>query len=129
MFVFSAQVLVYAYISHLYPPAVRGTALGAAAGVGRVGAIVGLADRWLAALATGIAYPGASTRSRSAAVLAVVALATVPHTWPPPTGVGGHRDTSGGWKTGRHGRQLVYLRRLGDEPRTWGCYAFDEEHR
>jgi len=41
IFVFSAQVLVYAFVGHLYPPAVRGTALGMAAGVGRVGAIVG----------------------------------------------------------------------------------------
>ena len=41
IFVFSAQVLVYAFVGHLYPPEVRGTALGMAAGVGRVGAIVG----------------------------------------------------------------------------------------
>ena len=41
MFVFSAQVLVYAYISHLYPAAARATAIGAASGVGRLGAISG----------------------------------------------------------------------------------------
>ena len=41
IFVFSAQVLVYAFVGHLYPPEIRGTALGMAAGVGRVGAIVG----------------------------------------------------------------------------------------
>jgi AAHS family benzoate transporter-like MFS transporter len=41
IFVFSAQVLVYAFVGHLYPPQIRGTALGLAAGIGRVGAIVG----------------------------------------------------------------------------------------
>jgi MFS transporter, AAHS family, benzoate transport protein len=41
IFVFSAQVLVYAYVSQLYPPSVRATAIGYASGVGRVGAIVG----------------------------------------------------------------------------------------
>ena len=41
MFVFSAQVLVYAYVAHVYPAAARGTALGAAAGIGRLGAITG----------------------------------------------------------------------------------------
>ena len=34
MFVFSAQVLVYAYISHVYPAAARATAVGGAAGSG-----------------------------------------------------------------------------------------------
>ena len=56
MFVFSAQVLVYAYISHLYPAAARATALGAASGVGRLGAISGpLIGGWL--LTVGLAYP------------------------------------------------------------------------
>ena len=41
VFVFSSQVLVYAFVGHLYPPEMRGTALGMSAGVGRVGAIVG----------------------------------------------------------------------------------------
>jgi MFS transporter, AAHS family, benzoate transport protein len=41
IFVFSAQVLVYAFVSQLYPPSVRATAIGYASGVGRVGAIVG----------------------------------------------------------------------------------------
>ncbi|SDD56139.1 benzoate transport [Geodermatophilus telluris] len=40
-FVFSAQVLVYAFTSANHPPAVRATALGWSAGAGRVGAIVG----------------------------------------------------------------------------------------
>lgn len=41
MFVFSAQLLVYAYISHLYPAAARATAVGAASGFGRLGGITG----------------------------------------------------------------------------------------
>lgn len=41
VFVFSAQVLVYAFVSQLYPVQARGTALGMAAGVGRAGAICG----------------------------------------------------------------------------------------
>jgi AAHS family benzoate transporter-like MFS transporter len=40
-FVFSAQVLVYAFTSANHPPQVRASALGWAAGVGRVGAITG----------------------------------------------------------------------------------------
>lgn len=41
IFVFSAQVLVYAWVGRLYPAAIRGSALGAASGVGRLGAITG----------------------------------------------------------------------------------------
>ena len=76
-FVFSAQVLVYAFVGHLYPPAIRGTALGMAAGVGRVGAIVGpfLGG---ALVASGMAYPWGFFAFAGAAVLAVVALSTVP---------------------------------------------------
>ncbi|KFI26846.1 MFS transporter [Paenirhodobacter enshiensis] len=40
-FVFSAQVLVYAYTASNHPPGVRATALGMSAGVGRLGAISG----------------------------------------------------------------------------------------
>ena len=40
-FVFSSQVLVYAFVSGNHPPQVRATALGWSAGAGRVGAIVG----------------------------------------------------------------------------------------
>ncbi|MBB6626928.1 aromatic acid/H+ symport family MFS transporter [Nocardioides sp. KIGAM211] len=77
VFVFSAQVLVYAFVGHLYPPEIRGTALGAAAGIGRVGAIVGpfLGG---ALVTAGIAYPWGFYAFAVAAVLAVVALATVP---------------------------------------------------
>ena len=40
-FVFSAQALVYAYVSVVYPAPNRATGLGWTAGVGRIGAIVG----------------------------------------------------------------------------------------
>lgn len=41
VFVFSAQVLVYAYVTQAYPADIRATALGLTASVGRLGAIVG----------------------------------------------------------------------------------------
>ncbi|RVW05237.1 MFS transporter [Rhodococcus xishaensis] len=40
-FVFSAQVLVYAYTSASHPASIRATALGWSAGIGRIGAICG----------------------------------------------------------------------------------------
>ncbi|GGG23868.1 MFS transporter [Rhodococcoides trifolii] len=40
-FVFSAQVLVYAFTAAAYPPEARATALGWSAGIGRLGAICG----------------------------------------------------------------------------------------
>lgn len=40
-FVFSAQVLVYAFTAANHPPEVRATAIGLSAGVGRLGAIMG----------------------------------------------------------------------------------------
>ena len=77
IFVFSAQVLVYAFVGHLYPPEIRGTALGMAAGVGRLGAIVGpfLGG---ALVTAGIAYPWGFYAFAVAAVLAVLALLSVP---------------------------------------------------
>ncbi|HTW17385.1 MAG TPA: aromatic acid/H+ symport family MFS transporter [Nocardioides sp.] len=77
IFVFSAQVLVYAFVGHLYPPEIRGTALGAAAGIGRVGAIVG-PSLGGALVTAGIAYPWGFYAFAVAALLAVLALATVP---------------------------------------------------
>ena len=77
IFVFSAQVLVYAFVGHLYPPEIRGTALGMAAGVGRIGAIVGPTLGGLLVTA-GIAYPWGFYAFAVAAVLAVVALSLVP---------------------------------------------------
>jgi AAHS family benzoate transporter-like MFS transporter len=79
MFVFSAQVLVYAYVSRAYPPEGRATALGGAAGVGRIGAICGpLVGGWL--LSAGIVYPwGCYVFATVAAIGAVsVSLAAYP---------------------------------------------------
>ena len=76
-FVFSAQVLVYAFVGHLYPPAIRGTALGMAAGVGRVGAIVGPFIGG-ALVTAGVAYPWGFFVFAAAALLAVLALSLVP---------------------------------------------------
>ena len=55
-FVFSAQVLVYAFVSANHPPQVRATALGWSAGAGRIGAIVGPVITG-ALFAAGIAFP------------------------------------------------------------------------
>ncbi|MCB0896028.1 MAG: aromatic acid/H+ symport family MFS transporter [Nocardioides sp.] len=77
VFVFSAQVLVYAFVGHLYPPEIRGTALGLAAGIGRVGAIVGPSITG-ALVTAGLAYPWGFYVFAGAALLAVLALLTVP---------------------------------------------------
>lgn len=55
-FVFSAQVLVYAFVSANHPPQVRATALGWSAGAGRSGAIVGPVITG-ALVTAGIAFP------------------------------------------------------------------------
>ncbi|HEX6341844.1 aromatic acid/H+ symport family MFS transporter [Umezawaea sp.] len=55
-FVFSAQVLVYAYVGRVYSDANRATGLGWTAGVGRVGAICGPLLGG-ALLTAGVAYP------------------------------------------------------------------------
>ncbi|MGN7251095.1 MFS transporter [Arthrobacter sp. SAFR-014] len=78
VFVFSSQVLVYAWVSQLFPARLRGTALGFAAGVGRFGAIMGPAVTGTL-VAAGIAYPWGFYVFAAAAVLAVVALVAVPH--------------------------------------------------
>ncbi|MGH3309861.1 MAG: MFS transporter [Streptomyces sp.] len=77
VFVFSAQVLVYAFVGHLFAAEVRGTALGLAAGVGRLGAIVG---PFLGGLlvSAGVAYPWGFYAFSVAAVLAVLSLVFVP---------------------------------------------------
>jgi MFS family permease len=79
VFVFGSQVLVYAWVSQLFPARLRGTALGFAAGVGRFGAILGPAVTGTL-VAAGIAYPWGFYVFAAAAVLAVAALAFVPHT-------------------------------------------------
>jgi AAHS family benzoate transporter-like MFS transporter len=77
VFVFSAQVLVYAFVSAIYPAQARGTALGMASGIGRVGAIVG--PFITGALVTaGIAYPWGFYVFAVVAVLGFVSMVIVP---------------------------------------------------
>ncbi|TQM38176.1 MFS transporter [Pseudonocardia cypriaca] len=76
VFVFSAQVLVYAYVSQLYPATARGTAIGAASGVGRFGAISGPLIGG-ALLTAGIAYPWGFYVFAVVAAIGAVSVATV----------------------------------------------------
>jgi AAHS family benzoate transporter-like MFS transporter len=78
IFVFSAQVLVYAYVSRAYPPEARATAMGAVAGVGRVGAICGpLVGGWL--LSAGIAYPWGFYVFAAVAAIGATSVAMAAH--------------------------------------------------
>ncbi|MEJ2864810.1 MFS transporter [Actinomycetospora flava] len=76
IFVFSAQVLVYAYVSQLYPAEARGTALGTASGVGRLGAIAGPILGG-ALLQAGVAYPWGFYAFAVVAALGAVGVALV----------------------------------------------------
>jgi MFS family permease len=76
VFVFSSQVLVYAYVGQRYPTWARGTALGAASGVGRLGAITGPLVGG-ALLTAGVAYPWGFYIFAAVAALAAVAVAMV----------------------------------------------------
>ncbi|GHF53266.1 MFS transporter [Streptomyces griseosporeus] len=77
VFVFSAQVLVYAYVTHYYPAAVRGTALGSASGIGRIGSIVGPSVTG-ALVTAGIGHPWGFYFFALVAVLALLAVSTLP---------------------------------------------------
>lgn len=77
LFVFSAQVLIYAYVTRVYPPQIRGTALGLAAGIGRIGSIVGPAVTG-ALVTAGLGYPWGFYFFCAIALLAVVAMVVVP---------------------------------------------------
>ena len=77
VFVFSAQVLVYAFITHVYPSAIRGTALGLASGIGRAGSIVGPVITG-ALVAAGLGYPWGFYFFCAVALLAVLAMLIVP---------------------------------------------------
>lgn len=79
VFVFSSQVLVYAFVSRHYPAAVRASALGAASGVGRLGAITGPLLGG-ALLSAGIAYPWGFYAFAAVAVLGGLAVAGVGRT-------------------------------------------------
>ncbi|MCK2241922.1 MULTISPECIES: aromatic acid/H+ symport family MFS transporter [unclassified Crossiella] len=75
-FVFSAQVLIYAYTQHVYPPHARATGLGWTTGMGRLGGITGpLLGGWL--VAAGIAYPWGFYLFAVIGLLAAVAVAVV----------------------------------------------------
>lgn len=77
VFVFSAQVLVYAYVTQAYPAAVRATALGLTSGVGRLGAIFGPTfTGWL--IVAGSAYPWGFYFFAAVAGIALLAMAIVP---------------------------------------------------
>ncbi|GAB3309462.1 MFS transporter [Epidermidibacterium keratini] len=77
VFVFSGMVLIYAYVTHAYPPAIRGTALGLASAVGRLGAIFGPMVTG-ALVAAGLGYPWGFYFFAAVAVLGLVAMFTVP---------------------------------------------------
>jgi len=77
LFVFSAQVLIYAYITRVYPATVRGTALGLASGIGRAGSIVGPAVTG-GLVTAGLGYPWGFYFFCAVALLAVVAMVAVP---------------------------------------------------
>lgn len=77
VFVFSAQVLVYAYVTQFYPAAVRGTALGSASGIGRIGSIVGPTITG-ALVSAGWGHPWGFYFFAVVAVLGVGAVATLP---------------------------------------------------
>jgi MFS transporter, AAHS family, benzoate transport protein len=82
IFVFSAQVLVYAFISQRYPTWARGTALGSASGIGRLGAITGPLVGG-ALLTAGIAYPWGFYIFAAVAALGAVSVAVVSRPEPP----------------------------------------------
>jgi AAHS family benzoate transporter-like MFS transporter len=77
IFVFSAQVLIYAYVTQAYPADVRATALGLTASVGRLGAIFGPTLTGLLIVA-GSAHPWGFYFFAVVAGLGALALTTVP---------------------------------------------------
>jgi MFS family permease len=77
-FVFSAQVLIYAFVGQVYPARRRATGLGWTAGVGRIGAIVG--PIIIGALLTGNrGYPWGFYVFAGVAAIAVVTVLIVGH--------------------------------------------------
>lgn len=76
VFVFSAQVLTYAYVGRVYPADNRATGLGYSAGVGRLGAICGPLLGG-ALLTGGIAYPWGFYAFAAVGAIGAVAVALV----------------------------------------------------
>ncbi|MEJ1200327.1 MULTISPECIES: MFS transporter [unclassified Streptomyces] len=79
VFVFSAMVLVYAYVTSFYPASVRSTALGSASGIGRIGSIVGPSITG-ALVASGIGHPWGFYFFAAVAVCGFLAVLTLPRT-------------------------------------------------
>lgn len=77
VFVFSAQVLIYAYVAQVFPTAMRATALGLASAIGRIGSIVGPTITG-ALVIGGIAYPWGFYFFAAVAVLGLIAVAALP---------------------------------------------------
>ena len=90
VFVFSAQVLVYAYVGQLYPAAARASALGTASGVGRLGAITGPLVGG-ALLSAGLAYPWGFYAFAAVAAAGAVAVLLVGRA-PDATSTDAHPD-------------------------------------
>ncbi|QIS20102.1 MFS transporter [Nocardia terpenica] len=77
VFVFSAQVLVYAYVTQVYPAQVRATALGLASSVGRLGAIFGpTITGWL--VVAGAVVPWGFYFFAAVAAVGLLGMAVVP---------------------------------------------------
>lgn len=77
VFVFSAQVMVYAFISKVYEGNSRGTAMGFGNSVGRIGAIVGPLGAGILVTAN-LAYPWGFYLFAGAAFLGLVCMALIP---------------------------------------------------
>jgi AAHS family benzoate transporter-like MFS transporter len=77
VFVFSGQVLVYAYVGRYYPAGSRATAIGWASGIGRIGAITGpLVGGFL--VGNDLAVPWGFYAFAITGVIALVAVSLVP---------------------------------------------------
>jgi MFS family permease len=77
VFVFSAQVLVYAYVAERYPARIRGSALGISSGVGRLGAITGPLITGVL-VSAGNAYPWGFYFFAVAALVGLLAMLAAP---------------------------------------------------
>ncbi|WP_243888796.1 MFS transporter, partial [Dermatophilus congolensis] len=77
LFVFSAQGLIYAHIAHLIIPSKRGTALGLASGIGRIGAITGPAITGTL-LSAGLGHPWGFYVFSGIALLGTLAVLLMP---------------------------------------------------
>ncbi|MGH3632157.1 MAG: MFS transporter [Sciscionella sp.] len=77
VFVFSAQVLVYAYVAQSYPGRIRGSALGITSGIGRLGAIAGPLVTGLL-VSAGAAYPWGFYFFAAAALVGLLVMSAAP---------------------------------------------------